>query len=331
MSDSFLLSTLNSYQGVLKVSSCSGSWFSPCRQRWQVPICSWHSLKLDSARMDTEGQGLGMVKKRTQRSVIKVWSRRESSSRDVCLWPLPSMPKVDLTSKQEWTGGFLCRCPWNRNSSTDPQFPLLQHSFQTTKLCWENYLFLLSHPLVPRQGKRLKHSLALLSCFSSLTPVWSMDGIRILKTFVLGDWWETERRCLSFLIVSRPPVIVSCLLNTLQFQSFNISQRRKTLRNLNLTYSACSFESLPDLFLLLLFFLLARLHGLWVLSFPTRDWTQVTPVKGQGPNHWTTREFPRSTSSYARLDSLLCTQDECVIDTYQWDEAFPPNSVSYCV
>ena len=79
-----------------------------------MPICSWHSLKLDSARMDTEGQGLDMVKKRTQRSMIKVWSRRESLSRDICLWPLPSMPKEDLTSKQGWTGGFLYRCPWNR-------------------------------------------------------------------------------------------------------------------------------------------------------------------------------------------------------------------------
>ena len=79
-----------------------------------MPICSWHSLKLDSARMDIEGQGLGMVKKRTQRSMIKVWSRRESSSRDVRLWPLPSVPKVDLTSKQGCTGGFLYRCPCNR-------------------------------------------------------------------------------------------------------------------------------------------------------------------------------------------------------------------------
>ena len=39
---SFLISTLNSFQGVLKVSSCSGTWFNPCRGRWQMPICSWH-------------------------------------------------------------------------------------------------------------------------------------------------------------------------------------------------------------------------------------------------------------------------------------------------
>ena len=127
-----------------------------------------------------------MVKKRTQRSVIKVWPRRESSSRDICLWPLPSMPKVDLTSKQEWTGGFLYRCPWNRNSSTDPQFPLLQHSFQTTKLCWENYL-----PSFPSPCAKTRAEVKTLPgppfMFFSLTPVWSMDGIRILKTLVLGD------------------------------------------------------------------------------------------------------------------------------------------------
>ena len=38
---SFLFSTLSSFQGVLKVSSCSCSWFNPCRGRWQVPVCSW--------------------------------------------------------------------------------------------------------------------------------------------------------------------------------------------------------------------------------------------------------------------------------------------------
>ena len=37
---SFLLSTLNSFQGLL-LTSCSGSWFDPCRGRWQVPICRW--------------------------------------------------------------------------------------------------------------------------------------------------------------------------------------------------------------------------------------------------------------------------------------------------
>ena len=38
---SFLISALNTFQGLLKVSSCSNSWFNPCRGRWQVPICSW--------------------------------------------------------------------------------------------------------------------------------------------------------------------------------------------------------------------------------------------------------------------------------------------------
>ena len=39
-SASFLFSTLNSFQGVLKVSSCSSTWFNPCRGRWQVPLAS---------------------------------------------------------------------------------------------------------------------------------------------------------------------------------------------------------------------------------------------------------------------------------------------------
>ena len=41
-SASFLISTLNSFQGVLKVYSYSSSWFNPCRGRRQVPICIWH-------------------------------------------------------------------------------------------------------------------------------------------------------------------------------------------------------------------------------------------------------------------------------------------------
>ena len=40
-SASFLISTLNSFQGVLKVSSLQWSWFNLCRGRQQVPICSW--------------------------------------------------------------------------------------------------------------------------------------------------------------------------------------------------------------------------------------------------------------------------------------------------
>ena len=37
---SFLISTLNSVRGMLKVSSCSRSWFNLCRSRWQVLIFS---------------------------------------------------------------------------------------------------------------------------------------------------------------------------------------------------------------------------------------------------------------------------------------------------
>lgn len=37
---SFLISTLNSSQRVLNVSSCSSSGLNPCRGRWQVPVSS---------------------------------------------------------------------------------------------------------------------------------------------------------------------------------------------------------------------------------------------------------------------------------------------------
>ena len=39
---SFLFSTLNSFQRILNVSSCSSTWFIPCRGSCQVPIFSWH-------------------------------------------------------------------------------------------------------------------------------------------------------------------------------------------------------------------------------------------------------------------------------------------------
>ena len=45
-SASFLLSTLNSFQGMLKVGSCRSTWFNPCRGRWQVPVCSWQGSLL---------------------------------------------------------------------------------------------------------------------------------------------------------------------------------------------------------------------------------------------------------------------------------------------
>lgn len=35
---SSLLSTLNSFQGVSKISCYSSAWFNPCRGRWQVPM-----------------------------------------------------------------------------------------------------------------------------------------------------------------------------------------------------------------------------------------------------------------------------------------------------
>ena len=42
---SFLTSTLDSFQRVLKVRGYSGSWFKPCRGRWQVPTYSWQKFK----------------------------------------------------------------------------------------------------------------------------------------------------------------------------------------------------------------------------------------------------------------------------------------------
>ena len=41
---SFFNSTMKSFQGVLKVSSCSSSRFDLCRCRWQVSFCRWHCL-----------------------------------------------------------------------------------------------------------------------------------------------------------------------------------------------------------------------------------------------------------------------------------------------
>ena len=41
-SASFLISTLNSFQGMLRVSDCSGLWLHPCRGRWWA-VFSWHT------------------------------------------------------------------------------------------------------------------------------------------------------------------------------------------------------------------------------------------------------------------------------------------------
>ena len=38
-------STLESFQGMLKISNCSSTWFDSCRCKWQVPICSWQPLE----------------------------------------------------------------------------------------------------------------------------------------------------------------------------------------------------------------------------------------------------------------------------------------------
>ena len=44
-------------------------------------------------------------------------------------------------------------------------------------------------------------------------------------------------------------------------------------------------------FLSFLFFLAAP-HGMWDLSFPTRDWTSAPALEAQSLNHWTAREVP---------------------------------------
>ena len=187
MSDSFLLSTLN-----FSIRGC-----------WRSAAAAVH----DSILVDKDGKCQFVVgtcwnwtqQGWTQKAKVKAWWRRglrgawlkfgqgESLCQGTSAYgPCPPCPKTWPLSRGA-LGAFFTDAPWTeRSSSTDPPFLLPQHSFQTTKICWENYLFLLSHPLVPRQGQRLKHSLALLSCFSSLTPVWSMDGIRILETLVLG-------------------------------------------------------------------------------------------------------------------------------------------------
>ena len=56
-SASFLPSTLNSFQGVLKIRSCSSTRFNPCGGRWQMPICSWQNEQLSSG-FETAGKTL---------------------------------------------------------------------------------------------------------------------------------------------------------------------------------------------------------------------------------------------------------------------------------
>ena len=45
-STSFLLSTPNSFQGVLKISSCRSTSFNLCGGGWQVPICGWQPFSI---------------------------------------------------------------------------------------------------------------------------------------------------------------------------------------------------------------------------------------------------------------------------------------------
>ena len=58
-SASFLLSAMNSFQRVLKVSSCSSTWFNPCRGRRQAPLASAY-LQLTTLSMGLEPQKWSM-------------------------------------------------------------------------------------------------------------------------------------------------------------------------------------------------------------------------------------------------------------------------------
>ena len=55
-------------------------------------------------------------------------------------------------------------------------------------------------------------------------------------------------------------------------------------------------------------YLLAVLGGLQDLSSPTRDCTQATAVKALSPNHWTTREVPKSSFQKSPLGTSLAVQ-----------------------
>ena len=52
--NSFLVSSMNSLQGVLKVSSCSSIWLNLYRGRWQVRICSWQKYYTERNKPDTD-------------------------------------------------------------------------------------------------------------------------------------------------------------------------------------------------------------------------------------------------------------------------------------
>ena len=49
------LNDFSALKGMLKVSSCSSSWFNPCKSRWQVATLSWHFSK-PTSRSNTQEQ-----------------------------------------------------------------------------------------------------------------------------------------------------------------------------------------------------------------------------------------------------------------------------------
>ena len=70
-------------------------------------------------------------------------------------------------------------------------------------------------------------------------------------------------------------------------------------------------------------FFLAALHGLWNLSFPIRIWTQTLAVKASGPNHWTTREFPRAQSQALPAEKTRCLSELGAPDAPLLNKRFP--------
>ena len=73
---SFLLSILN-FQRVLKINSCSSTWFNPCRGRWQcpwqVPVFGWKA-KQGTGRHPKDWQQKKVSMAGKQREKGRIWN-----------------------------------------------------------------------------------------------------------------------------------------------------------------------------------------------------------------------------------------------------------------
>ena len=139
---SFLLSTLNSFQRVLKVRSCSSTWFSPCRGDgkcpWRVPICTdslhqlclqiehlvdWHLVDAQQIFVEgrkggengrSEGQKQRGRERRTSRAslvaqMVKKEKKVKSLSRVQCVatpWIVAyqAPPSMGFSRREDWSG-----------------------------------------------------------------------------------------------------------------------------------------------------------------------------------------------------------------------------------